>query len=1285
MSLISFCSKQILPSLDQTGERKTRSRIRQSSLSISFWKDRQVIEPLEVEEKQRKARMMSRTKHNYAAVHALVNTPPLATTADSKKVTSKAPQLTNDTLDNWFSPQDQTGTPASEENKDDIDDKEKEPEEPEEPEPPINTVEKDVVTSAGISKDDKSSHSRTGSNSGSASGDPSITGKISLPSDSPRRTTSPNVYPSVSPLADDITYNQLWDSFQKAQSITSATVRASAVSPLSSDRSQSFLPLRATSPDECDSPTSTKKPNSLANASISSNDSSQLKTFLNLNSPTSPSGLKSSSSSVCSRVETATLAPTEVNVDDYLSLFDPVDADVFEDDNESCMSRRTYSTYSTKSQIRQTLLESRMKALPPPPEGMEHSESPILPAFFLQQRLSQGSRKYRSLKSPDSGKQHVSLPPSSKPRDIDTLDDALRQSGTYFRGKKLDRSPSLLEATRDLEEHLASMTSPTESCPPSFHTQISHKRSEKHMDRRTISGAYPISSHPRYHRASSISSSKHNFKLQRSGSILSASSRMTRASSISSQRSTHEVPLGFEDLSTPLLRPDRFCASADRTEDDSSVAVTPLSPRTQEQNLRNQLPPLQTNNLLSSTNGLGLGLSVVLESPGEQAEAGCNTYESTSTMVMTGLGRLDSNRSSRDRDSHGTLDSDNGLPMVNPSIDTNSDIPMDVAQYIILRIIQSVDHLDDLFNIAVIDRAFYNIFKRHELSLIKNTLYRMSPPAWELREMSPAIDDDEYTVTYMPNEPVTEYTPGLYVRLYTRDLCTMAALKSLILMHCEGFLRIETARALAGLDSQRSAEIDDAFWRVWTFCRIFGCGKDRENEVDAQVDWLTGGLHPSGLEIARTKTGFLPDSLDAFGQGNAGGLNSAQLCDMMEIWTCLAVLLQVFHGRCDQARKYGVFDNKKIRSGDIEREEILIEEWTRYLLTLGPAAILTLLSLDPSSPVDDLFARAQALGWTNWTRSKKTKNGSTPQFLRDAISRVCRNQNERATSRATPRSPEPLNIDRSSSPAYSSSQESISSKTSADSRRRQAEFAAELRNQREQRKTRDSSASGSERTVHSPHSIFDERPISNFEAVITKLDSRSTVRPSVSLSSLQSSPVIEEPDDDHFSSTLYIPPPGVPMPPVMIPSPAPSLSTSPSPPQSSSASVPSSRPVTRRHSSVFSEEKISRGRHPNLPPTPPHTDHDIQHKILDPADLAIQKMVHELGFNEVDAKWALKCTDTGESLDVEAAVHLLMETKNAKRKQWAVNAYLTSKKNHKQSSVPQTHSDLIYRPTWRWA
>lgn len=75
------------------------------------------------------------------------------------------------------------------------------------------------------------------------------------------------------------------------------------------------------------------------------------------------------------------------------------------------------------------------------------------------------------------------------------------------------------------------------------------------------------------------------------------------------------------------------------------------------------------------------------------------------------------------------------------------------------------------------------------------------------------------------------------------------------------------------------------------------------------------------------------------------------------------------------------------------------------------------------------------------------------------------------------------------------------------------------------------------------------------------------------------------------------------------------------------------------------------------PPPPPQLiagpPHPPPPQVLDPADRAIRTIVQELGFEEGDAKWALKITDTGEGIDVDSAVDLLYKERKSRKKNTA--------------------------------
>lgn len=86
--------------------------------------------------------------------------------------------------------------------------------------------------------------------------------------------------------------------------------------------------------------------------------------------------------------------------------------------------------------------------------------------------------------------------------------------------------------------------------------------------------------------------------------------------------------------------------------------------------------------------------------------------------------------------------------------------------------------------------------------------------------------------------------------------------------------------------------------------------------------------------------------------------------------------------------------------------------------------------------------------------------------------------------------------------------------------------------------------------------------------------------------------------------------------------------------------------------------------------------------VLDPVDRAIDLIVRELGFNENDAKWALKITDTGEGINTDAAVSLLIresQARNAERG-WLFSSSSRAKEGTLMESI--INEDGM---GWRWA
>ncbi|GKZ82788.1 hypothetical protein AnigIFM56816_007609 [Aspergillus niger] len=538
-------------------------------------------------------------------------------------------------------------------------------------------------------------------------------------------------------------------------------------------------------------------------------------------------------------------------------------------------------------------------------------------------------------------------------------------------------------------------------------------------------------------------------------------------------------------------------------------------------------------------------------------------------------------------------------------------MPGTLPDRVILTVLEHITSLDDLFNVAVARKDFYRVFKMHELKLIRIAVFAMSAPAWELREMSPPWDT-EWHFVLDPDAPVPEYTPSCYLKRYAEDIYTLAHLKSLILARCGTFLRPETIRGLSGTDDIRAAEVDDAFWRVWTFCRLFGSGKGREGDIAGQLDWLRGG------EVARNRRvsefTSIADPYDAnsvlfepptgFGDGNNGGLSKEQLLDMTEIWTCLGVLLQPMHGKCTEARATGVFDGHNVEANDSAKEAAVLEEWTYYILTLGLSAVLVLGSIHPYDNTTAVFQRAHSMGLTNWEASDT--GASRSSFLREAVSKACQPRGS-STSQASMRSSGFSSQPSGSHDVSQTSNVRGEREPSPDfHRRRQAAYSAQLRIQRQQQPS-------------PPNPMLaEERPISHYATIMSRLE-------------------------------------GLP------PAPQPPMSVS-------RIEIP---PTTHSYMTNVSY----------MQPLQPVTPVYYPPQVRDPVDHAIDIMVRELGFGEEDAKWALKITDSGEGINVNAAISLL--TRERKTHEQSSRGFSLRKRKSFLSSV--INSPESRHSGWKWA
>ena len=277
--------------------------------------------------------------------------------------------------------------------------------------------------------------------------------------------------------------------------------------------------------------------------------------------------------------------------------------------------------------------------------------------------------------------------------------------------------------------------------------------------------------------------------------------------------------------------------------------------------------------------------------------------------------------------------------------DAGSKVSSDTVEAVIVNVLERLDSLDDLFNGALISHSFYSVFKRNELTLMQKVLRKMSAPAWEFRETCRPNYDSCSQPEPSSARPVPDYTPIIYYENYIRDTYIIGALKTIILRQCQSFLRDDTVAALTNHEPFQPNRIDNALWRIWTFCRLFGCNKGREGDLSAQTDWLRGG--PLAHQEACTSRIVTQDSFylssvllsasEHFAQGNKGGLSAEELYDITEMWNCLANITQGIVGLTEPARQYGVFDNTEVRGGDIDGEEYMLGEIVPTTGFLPPA------------------------------------------------------------------------------------------------------------------------------------------------------------------------------------------------------------------------------------------------------------------------------------------------------------------------------------------------------------
>lgn len=261
-------------------------------------------------------------------------------------------------------------------------------------------------------------------------------------------------------------------------------------------------------------------------------------------------------------------------------------------------------------------------------------------------------------------------------------------------------------------------------------------------------------------------------------------------------------------------------------------------------------------------------------------------------------------------------------------------VDANAAEAVLLHILIRLQSLQDLFNTAVITKGFYKVFKAHEMDSIRRVLRTQNSAAWEYLEICQPIDeqdDDLYRAA-----PYAQYTPTTYIQTLRADSLIISNLKILIFKSCQSLLRDQTmVQSFTDSPFTFSSRMDSALWRIWSFCKIFGCGKGREDDLIAQMDWLRGGIlaHQDSCSstISTSDSLYVSSVLlsapDHFGKGNNEGLTAEELYDMLEMLACLNNLADSLHGQTEQARRFGVFDNTNVEGGDIDGEEIMLGKY----------------------------------------------------------------------------------------------------------------------------------------------------------------------------------------------------------------------------------------------------------------------------------------------------------------------------------------------------------------------
>ncbi|KAG9656384.1 hypothetical protein KCU64_g5919, partial [Aureobasidium melanogenum] len=302
-----------------------------------------------------------------------------------------------------------------------------------------------------------------------------------------------------------------------------------------------------------------------------------------------------------------------------------------------------------------------------------------------------------------------------------------------------------------------------------------------------------------------------------------------------------------------------------------------------------------------------------------------------------------------------------------------------------LRIMTCATSFEDLKSLLMVNKTTRKCFEDNKLKLLKSVLFNVSPPAWELRELSPFPFGNFMPTDFFEN---TEISPSAYMSCVKHDRAIIQELKSVVATKCQSFIRPET---ISSLMTGGSTRFEDALYRIWSFCKMFGCDRGRENDLKGQTDWLKGGIlaHQKGCAATLSFSpefeidGILLNAPDHFAAGNGCGLSAEQLYDMSEMWECLHSVIRPYEEVTSKAQSCGIFRHTNGGSTDPIIQGRTIEEWVAYILSLGPSVVLELTRFDDTSAGLDF---AQLNDWTDWT---PPQSGMTRRrFFREPVSQL---------------------------------------------------------------------------------------------------------------------------------------------------------------------------------------------------------------------------------------------------------------------------------------------------------